>query len=270
MNIIYADDEKMQLENFRLTVSGLEEMKSLKLFGNSLEAYEWAKDHKVDVAFLDIEMPHMSGMELAKKLKELNPDVYIIFVTAYEQYAVKAFKIRAAGYLLKPYTRADIESELENILSDSRTRREKKICITTMPDFLATINGKNIFNGHSKQEELFALFVDRGNAGITKGDALTCLGEGKLPSDSTYWSWLFRLKNILEEAGMPDLIVTKGNAKYLNTELVDCDLYRMLNGNTEVIEKFTGDYLRRYSWAEEKVVELTRIRKNYEKNLKKS
>ena len=117
MNIIYVDDEKIQLENFRLTASGLKGMESLQLFGSSLQAYEWAKEHRVDAAFLDIEMPHMNGMELAESLKALNPDVKIIFVTAYDQYAVKAFKIRASGYLLKPYTRTDIESELENILS---------------------------------------------------------------------------------------------------------------------------------------------------------
>ena len=89
-------------------------MESLQLFNSSQQAYEWARKHQVDVAFLDIEMPHISGMKLAESLKALNPDVKIIFVTAYDQYAVKAFKIKAFGYLLKPYTRADIEFEMEN------------------------------------------------------------------------------------------------------------------------------------------------------------
>ena len=150
MNIIYVDDEKMQLENFRLTANGLKGMESLQLFNSSPQAYEWAKKHQVDVAFLDIEMPHISGMKLAESLKALNPDVKIIFVTAYDQYAVKA-----------------IESELENVLYG--TSLEKKVCITTMPDFLVTVNGKNIFSGHSKQEELFALLVHRGKSGVTKG-----------------------------------------------------------------------------------------------------
>lgn len=261
MNIIYVDDEKIQLENFRLTAKGIKGMESLQLFGSSPDACEWAREHQVDVAFLDIEMPHLSGMKLAESLKLLNPDVKIIFVTAYDQYAIKAFKIRASGYLLKPYTRADIESEMENVFSG--TSQEKKVCITTMPDLLVTVNGKNIFGGHSKQEELFAFLVHRGKAGITKGDALTCLGEEKRPSDNTYWSWLFRLKNILEDAGVPDLVVTRGNAKYLNTEMVDCDLYRMQSGDPAAIEKFTGSYLQRYTWAEEKIAELDKIKKNF-------
>ena len=78
MNIIYVDDEQIQREKFRLTVKGMEGMESLKLFGSSGEAYEWAKEHPVDVAFLDIEMPQMNGLELTRKLKELNRDTCVI------------------------------------------------------------------------------------------------------------------------------------------------------------------------------------------------
>ena len=158
----------------------------------------------------------------------------------------------------------DIEKELENACWMLENIPEKKIHITTMPDFLVTINGRNIFQAHGKQEEIFALLVDRGKTGITKGDALSCLGDGKILSDSTYWSWLFRLKNLLEEIGLPDLIATSGNTKYLRTELVDCDLYKMLEGDSESIEKYTGSYLRRYSWAEERIAELDKIKKNFE------
>ena len=265
MNILYADDEKMQLENFRLTVAGIEGMEQVQLFSDSNEAYEWAKTHTVDVAFLDIEMPHCSGITLAQKLKELNRKTAIVFVTAYDQYALDAFKVHASGYLLKPYTKADVERELENACLSMGGTPGKKVHITTMPDFLVTVNGKNIFKGHGKQEELFALMVDRGKNGVTKGDALTCLGDGRPLSDSTYWSWLFRLKSILQDAGLPDLIETGGNTKYLKTELVDCDLYKMKQGDRESIQAYTGRYLQRYSWAEERIAELDEIKKNFQK-----
>ena len=268
MNIIYVDDEPLQLENFRLTVKGIEGMESLKLFGSSVEAYEWAKIHPVDVAFLDIEMPHMNGLELTRKLKELNRDTRVIMVTAYDQHSLEAFRARATAYLLKPYSREDIETELENALYHypvAEHPSEKKIQITTMPDLLVKVNGRTIFNGHSKQEELFALLVDRGEQGITKGEAMACLGDGKVQSDSTYWSWMSRLRNILEDAGASDLIGTKGYVKYLRKEKVDCDLYRMLNGDRKTIEKYTGKYLVRYTWAESRISELNEIKKR-EKN----
>lgn len=221
MNVIYVDDESVQLENFRLTADGLAGLEDLHLFSDSEEALRWAEQNTVDAAFLDIEMPKINGLELAKRLKALNRNTAIVFVTAYTQYALNAFEVRANGYLLKPYTRMDIAQEIENIGFVTGASSGKKICITTMPDLLVTVNGKNIFSGHSKQEELFALLVDRGKMGITKNEALACLGDGRQPSDSAYWSWLFRLKNILEEAGVSSLLVTKGNTRYLDVEQVD-------------------------------------------------
>ena len=265
MNVIYVDDESIQLENFRLTVAGLAEFDNLHLFSDSEEALQWIEHHPVDIAFFDIEMPKISGLELAKRLKALNRKAAVVFVTAYDQYALDAFSVHASGYLLKPYTRTDIEQELENIGFSAGWKNGKKITITTMPDLLVTVNGKNIFSGHSKQEELFALLVDRGKRGITKNETLACLGDGRQPSDSAYWSWLFRLKNILEEAGVASLLITKGNTRYLDVEQVDCDLYRMWEGDVNTIEKYSGRYLCRYAWAEERIPELDAIQKNLQK-----
>ena len=261
MRVIYVDDEKIQGKNFRLSSEGITDIDTLQVFGSSLEAYEWAKENPVDVAFLDVEMPHMNGIELAKKLKEIDPTIRIVFVTAYEQYALEAIGVRAVGYLLKPYTRADIEKELKNAYYTTQKVPQEEIRIRTMPDLLLMVNGETVPLGHTKQEELFALLVDRGEAGITKGDALACLWEGKKPSDSTYWTCLFRLKNILEEAGISDLIKTRGNTKYLDTQRVKCDLYEMLEGKKKAIEQYSGAYLRRFSWAEERIPQLDKIKK---------
>ena len=263
MKIIYVDDEEIQLENFRITAKDIEGMGDLKLFSDSRQAYKWAKEHPVDVAFLDIEMPHMDGIELAEKLKEISRKTCIIFVTAYEQYALKAMNARPAGYLLKPYDRADIETELENASFVTGNTLKKKLCIQTMPDLLVTVNGENIFKGHNKSEELFALLVDRGKVGVSKQDAIACLWEGKQLADSTYGTCLYRLKNILEEAGISQLLVAKGNTKYLDidSDLIDCDLYRMLKGDKEVITAYAGMYLRRYSWAEERTAQLNSIKR---------
>ena len=265
MRVIYVDDEKLQRENFRLSAEGISWIDNLRIFGSSLEAYEWAKENPIDVALLDVEMPHMNGIELAKKLKETDPTIRIVFVTAYEQYALEALEVRAVGYLLKPYTKADIEKELKNAYYTTQKIPEEEIRIKTMPDLLLTVNGETVPLGHTKQEELFALLVDRGEAGITKGDALACLWEGKKPSDSTYWTCLFRLKNILEEFGIADLIKTRGNTKYLDTQKVKCDLYDMLEGKYQVIDQYTGTYLRRYAWAEERIPLLNKIKKENKK-----
>lgn len=103
MNVIYVDDEKLQLTNFRLTVEEMKIIDSLETFGEGEKALAWAEKHPVDVAFLDIEMRGMNGIELARHLKAIDENIQVVFVTAYEQYALEAYGVDAIGYLLKPY-----------------------------------------------------------------------------------------------------------------------------------------------------------------------
>lgn len=264
MKIIYVDNETIQLENFRLTAEGIAGISELKLFSDSLEALAWAGSHPIDAAFLDIEMPRLNGIELARKLKEINRKICIIFVTAYDTYALDSFEVRPTGYLLKPYLREDIEKELENVCFLTNRSCEKRIRITTMPDLRLQIDGADVFLGHGKPEELFALLVDRGELGVTKKDAVASLWEGRILGSSTYGTCLYRLKNMLEEAGAPNLVLAKGNTRYLNMGLVDCDLYQMLEGKEQAIEAYSGVYLRRYSWAEERTPQLNAIKKKHQ------
>lgn len=258
MNIIYVDDEPMQIKNFQLTIENLERIDSLKTFDNSGEAYDWAKSHPVDVAFMDIEMPVMNGIELAKKLKEHNPNTRIIFVTAYEQYALQSFGVDAIGYLLKPYTSVDIEKQLKKAYY-VRDIPKMEIQIKTMPNLSVAADGKQLALGNTKQAELLALFIDRGEAGLNKTDVIETLWNGYC-SESVYWTTMSRLKSILDKAGIADLIITKGPVKCINIEKVDCDLYRMLKGDKKVIQSYKGKYLEEYSWSEDKKKILNEIK----------
>lgn len=260
MKVIYVDDEKILLENFRLTVKDIARIDSLETFNSGEDALSWAKDNSVDVAFLDMEMPIMNGMEVAKRLKQIDENIRIVFVTAFEQYALQAFGVGAIGYVLKPYTSYDIEKELEKAYY-IRKRPKKVIQIQTMPDLIITVDGSPLRLGHTKQEELLALLIDRGEAGITKGDAIASLWSG-YSSDSIYWTTMSRLKAILEKAGISDIIVTKGQTKCINTDMVECDMYQMLKGDATVIAKYEGSYLRRFSWAEERNAQLYEIKNN--------
>lgn len=259
MNIIYVDDEKLLLENFRITVSGAAYVDDLQLFDNGADALLWVREHHVDAAFLDIEMPGEQGISLARKLKEVDRNIRIVFVTAYEQYALDAFGVDAIGYVLKPYLREDVERELEKAYY-VRPKPEKKVEIHTMPDFYMTVDGKPFPMGHTKQEELLAFLVDRGAAGVSGGDAIANLWPERTSADSVYWVTMSRLKSLLEEAGIGFILGTEGKKKYIRTDQVECDLYRMLAGDPKVIVQYTGRYLERYSWAEERIAQLNEIK----------
>ena len=165
MNVIYVDDEKLQLTNFRLTVEEMKIIDSLETFGEGEKALAWAEKHPVDVEFLDIEMRGMNGIELARHLKAIDENIQVVFVTAYEQYALEAYGVDAIGYLLKPYLSEDIEKHLKRA-GCFRKIPKKEIQIHTMPEFSVSVNGKPILLGRNKPEELFALLVDRGESGL--------------------------------------------------------------------------------------------------------
>ena len=98
-----------------------------------------------------------------------------------------------------------------------------------------------------------ALLVDRGNAGVTAGEAIACLWPDRaadVNTDTLYRMACKRLLDVLKEKGIDDILVSQGRKKYLRTDLVDCDLYRLLDGNQEVLRNFSGEYLRAYYWAE--------------------
>ena len=262
MNIICVDDEQPALDNFRLTVKDFAEIKSLKLFSKGEEALAYVREYSVDVAFLDMEMQSMHGMELARKIKEAVPEVFIIFVTAFEQYALQAFGVDAIGYLLKPYTREEVRKELEKV-SRLRPQQKKRIVIQTIPGFAVIVDGNRMQWGRTKVEELFALFVDRANEGISVGEAIACLWPGRMADESTqslYRMTYKRLMDTLRERGIDDIIATDGRKKYLLTEKVECDLYRILAGDREAIRNYSGEYMREYSWGESRNAQLSEMK----------
>ena len=260
MQLIYVDDEKAALDNFRLkTEEFFQGDDKLDFFRTGEEAIEFAKKHTVDVAFLDIELPEIHGLELARKLKQMCRNVKIIFVTAYSGYALEAFGVDAVGYILKPYSKYDVLKEL-NKAKMIRSLPAKRIKIKTIPDFVIEVDGKLVRLGKSKQEELLALLVDRGEKGITSREAISCLWPERLADSNTqalYRVTLKRLMDLLEEEGIGYIIASKGRERYILTDEVDCDLYKILSGDKEAATAYSGEYLRNYSWAEARNAQLS-------------
>lgn len=116
MNIIVCDDNNIQLEIFREFFSNYKSKDmTIEYFESGEDAIEYCNKESVDVAFLDIEMHGISGIEVGKKLKEVNMDCLLVFVTGYKDHAVSAFKLRALDYLLKPVSDENLEKIMDEI-----------------------------------------------------------------------------------------------------------------------------------------------------------
>lgn len=260
MRVIYVDDEQPALDNFKFTVAGFAEISRLEMFQDGQAALEYVKNNPVDAAFLDMEMPGLHGLGLALKLREVRPEIKVVFVTAYSQYAMDAWGVDATGYVLKPYVAADVKKELVKCMY--RPVPVQKVVIQTIPTLAVAVNGEALHIGGGKTLELLALLVDRADRGITSGEGIACLWPDR-PNDANTQS-LFRmtfkrLVAALEKAGVGQIVETRENRRFLRADQVDCDLYRVLSGDKQVALKYDGQYLREYAWAEDRNSQLYRM-----------
>lgn len=128
MNLLIADDENLELKVLEKTVKK-HFVDELEIFAssNGRKASQICDEVKPDIALLDIEMPGMNGIELAKYIKEKYADCIIIFITAYDRfdYAIEAMHIKAFDYLLKPWKEEKlfelINTAIENVRSMQKT-----------------------------------------------------------------------------------------------------------------------------------------------------
>lgn len=101
MNCIIIDDEPLAVNLLESYVSKIEDLKLIGTFNNPLDALKLLRETSVDLLFLDIQMPEITGVEFKKII---NPDVKVIFTTAYSEYALESYDLNAVDYLLKPIT----------------------------------------------------------------------------------------------------------------------------------------------------------------------
>ena len=262
MKVIYVDDEELARLNFRIVAEPLGEGDELHLFDDAQSTLEWVRSNDVNVAFLDLELDDdMGGMELARRLQQLRPSVVVVFVTAYSQHALEAFSVGAIGYVLKPYTCEDIRRELAKA-ARIRPIRSSRVYIQTIPTLQVEVNGAPLELPGGKVGELLALLVDRAGAGVSTGEAIACLWPNR-PNDRNTATLMRmtakRLMDALRKAGIEQIIGIGKRKKWIIRDMVDCDLYRILDGEPHAADCYDGEYLREYSWAEVTNAHLARI-----------
>lgn len=250
MNIIAVDDEPDALwcieEAIRTAVPGCE----LKTFFHPKDALEYANSHHINVAFLDIEMRGMSGLDLALRLKKQNPKTNIIFVTGYSDYTGNAIKLRASGYIMKPACEEQVREELENLRYPPAAERLYAHCFGTFEVFA---DGRPLGFPRTKCRELLAYLIDRKGAAVTTGDIIGTLWEDEPISPSIFSqvrTIFAELCKTLKTAGADDWIVKGRNSFAVDCNKIPCDYYGFLNGDVNALNTYTGEYMSQYSWAE--------------------
>ena len=253
MRTILVDDEPLAIERFRQICKEIERVSVVGTFDDPEKAVRFAKEQPVDLAVLDIEMPELGGIELGKKLQEINPGIVLIFITGYEQYALKAYGIHAAAYILKPYTSEEIRYAIQTAELLAK-RKQHKVIIRTFGMFDVFVDKEPVFFKSSKAKELLALLVDAKGSTVNSGFAISMLWEDKPfdeNSQSLYYKAAKSLERTLMEWEIESILVKTRYERCINRKEFECDYYRLLTGDPEAVRQFGGEYMSQYSWAEE-------------------
>ena len=268
MKILAVDDERIALESLMEAIKKAEPDAEIRGFRKAGEALEYAGQNPMEAAFLDIEMRGMNGMAFAKRLKEIQPDVNIIFVTGYSQYMGEAFKEHASGYVLKPVTEERIKDELQNLRHPVRRETPKqRMKVQCLGNFEVFVDGAPLKFRYSITKELLAYLVDRRGSLVNTREMCAVLWEDApvtLSMKSQVRNCIADLKHVLTESGCEKMLVRSGRDLGVDVETFDCDMYRFLQMDVEAVNAYRGEYMSQYSWAEMTLGRLNKISENYE------
>ncbi|MBQ4181381.1 MAG: response regulator, partial [Firmicutes bacterium] len=151
MRIICVDDEELVLQLTLMMCRSLSYVDQAEGFTSPADALAWLDENEADAALLDIDMPEMSGLALAAKIKEKYPDISVVFTTGYAQFAVDAFALHASGYLMKPLSKERIDEELRYARENRQeSRAVSHLSAVTFGNFDLLIDGRPLSFPRSK------------------------------------------------------------------------------------------------------------------------
>ena len=237
MKFLALDDEQASLDVLCRALSDAvpeAEIRSFRYVSAALDEL-LQNGFQPDAAFLDIEMPGMSGLELAKRIREISPKTNIVFATAYSEYATDAFRLHASGFLMKPAT------------------VEKVLRVQCFGNFEVFAGGKPMSFTYKKTKELLAYLIDRRGSACNTAELCAALWEDKpdTPEMHKYLRKLLAdLSHTLAQAGAEEAIAKSRNSFAVLPDKIDCDYYRFLKREISAINTYTGEYMTQYSWAD--------------------
>ena len=251
MNIVIVDDEPTALNHMEAVLGNVAPDAKVTRADCAEAALRACRETKIDVAFLDIVMPGMDGLALAKALKEIRERTNIVFVTNHHQYAIEALRLFVSGYILKPAPEDEVREVLKN-LRYPVDRRCRGLFVRCFGNFEVFFDGRPLHFGRRKAKELFAYLLDRqGTPATTEEICAVLWGDSDYAEEKrkNYMHHLVReLRLTLESAGCGQVFCHSYNAYSLDMRKINCDYYSDPTDD----DFLRGEYMEPYEWAESK------------------
>ncbi|MCE3199383.1 response regulator [Paenibacillus sonchi] len=276
---LLVDDERLALMKLKLMLEELTTVNIMGSYTNPVEAVSAASQLQPDVIFLDIDMPEMNGVQVAEAMQSLCPGTSIVFVTAYNSYAVEAFELYALDYVLKPVRRDRLLKTIRRLKErfgreeGAVKKPEHEIMIRSFQSLRFERAGQPlpaIRWRTSKAQELFAYLFHNRNRFVSKDSLIELLWpDFNLKRASTHlYTTIYQIRQSLKQAdiGLQIGSASGGEGYTMETGSMLIDSYEWEKGiltlgpiNAENCEKhqrlfyfYSGDYLNDYDylWAE--------------------
>lgn len=271
MRAVIIDDEYPALDELKyfLKQNGAE---VIGAFTDPYKGFEFIEREKPDAVFLDIDMPEISGIELGIRIQEILPGVTIIFVTAYPQYALEAYKAHPLDYIIKPIEEEYFSQTMRYIEQNKKSRGLKKSGSTQVLCFgeFTVIGNAIVRFTYQKTRELLAYLICNADRTIYKDELIYDLfGAQDTKKASNYLRvTLYRLRSALMtcDIGKEELLIREDYSIEIRDGICDfIDLCRFFSRNNiidssnadeaeRIISLYKGDLFvdLEYLWAEEK------------------
>lgn len=262
MRLIAVDDDPMSLVVLEHEAMKFKDVEIAGTFSNGVDALAYVRTHPVDVAVLDVKMPKMNGLQLGEHLRRQFPSLVLVYISGdeSEKYADAVVGLEAEAYLTKPLSPNALEFALK-IAVQKIHRQHKRIFARTFGHFDLYVDGKPIMFRSAKAKELLALLIDREGGTVTTEQIICTLWEDR-PNDEATQSLCSKVGKTLEKElqihHAEELVVSARGMKRLNTDVLECDLYQLLKRDATATDKFLGEYMLEYSWAESRMALLER------------
>lgn len=256
MKIIVVDDEISALQTF-LSEIIKEKNVEYKFYDgdDAKDISDYVAKNDIDAAFLDVRMPKIDGIELAKRLIKINGDLKIVFITGLsitENDLPNKVKKHTVGFLYKPYDLNTLKRFLSLIEGNKRI-----LHVQTFDTFDCFIDGKAVHFSSSKAKELFALLIAYNGRSLMMNDAISQLWPDIEIEKSKilYRDAVWRLRKTLNEIDVP--CIEWGRAVLvLDKSLIACDYWDyLLTGEGG----YRGEFCKTYDWSVDYLPELDSI-----------
>lgn len=259
LRIAAIDDEAHALERFAQLARLIPEFTLCGLFADSESFLECLRESPLDAVFLDIEMPDQKGLALVQQILQIAPEIEIVFVTAYPQYALDAYEASAIDYILKPLTEERLRRTAQRLLGRPRQASgENRPYFQCFGSFDVFVDGVALTWKNSKAKEILAYMTH--HMGIPLSwDRIT---EAIWPTfdyrqaQTNFHATMYLLRKRLIEVGLKDILEnSRGNYRLLpdkiNSDIIEYERHLAAGNTSRILQICRRGYMEDngYAWA---------------------